>query len=382
MYIRAIHETLTHYATLYPVIGITGPRQSGKTTIARKVFDTLPYVSFEDGDTRNEAIHDPRQFLSRYPNGAIFDEIQHAPDIVSYLQGIVDEDDRPGRFVITGSQNFALSNQVSQSLAGRVAMLTLLPLSLAELNKDIPWYEHAFLGGYPRLHNHGMKPHEFYPFYIQTYIERDVRQIQNVGNLNLFRTFMQLCASHVGQVINLTSLAEKTGISHTTAREWLSILEASYIVFRLTPYFENFNKRRTKMPKLYFYDVGLAASLIGMQTADQIANMYLSGALYENLVILEFMKGRLNRGQEAKLYFWREASGSEVDLLEDRGGIIRAIEIKSSHTFNTSFLKNVVQFCQLTDRAHGYIIYNGSSDGELNGVTKVPFSQIHTLLEE
>lgn len=380
-YTRTMEKTLKRYAKTSPIIGITGPRQSGKTTIAKKVFSTLAYVSFENIDVRNEALNDPRKFLARYPNGAIFDEVKYVPGIISCIQEVMHDNTPPGRFIFTSSQNISLNKTVAPSLTKHVAMLTLLPFSIAEINNNAPWQKHAFLGGYPRLYKKEMKPHEFYPYYIRTYVEHDVRHIQNIKDLNLFATFIRFCASHVGQVINFVSLAEKTGISHTTAREWLSILEASYILFRLPPYFENFNTRRTKMPKLYFYDVGLAASLIGMSSAEQVENMYLSGALYENLVISEFMKGRFNRGQEAKLYFWREATGNEVDLLEDRRGTIRAIEIKSSYTFNTNFLKNVVNFCKLTDRARGYVIYNGESEGELSGVTKVPFGKIKALLD-
>lgn len=306
MYNRTISPVLEKFSKLYPIVGITGPRQSGKTTLAKMLFKHLPYVSLENLDIRLQAHTDPRAFLAQYDNGAIFDEVQHAPELLSYLQGIVDESPAKGRYILTGSQNFSLNHHIAQSLSGRIGMTTLLPLSLSELGMPEDINTAIFEGGYPGLHNLKMYPLDFYPSYIQTYIERDVRQLKNIENFGRFQTFLKLCAGRVGQIINLTSLAQDCGISHTTARQWLNILEASYLIFFLQPFYQNFSKRLIKMPKLYFYDTGLACTLLGLEKATQLQTHYLKGALFENLVILEILKKRLNQGLPPNLYFWRD----------------------------------------------------------------------------
>jgi len=379
MFNRSIEAILRRYAEIYPVIGITGPYQSGKTTIARTLFAHLPYVNLENIDIRMQAQGDPRAFLSRYYTGGIFDEIQHVPELLSYLQQIVDESDEKGRYVITGSQNFALSQHISQSLSGRIGMTTLLPLSLYELGMSDDISAAIFKGGYPGLYQNNMQPMEFYPSYIQTYLERDVRQLKNIENLGRFQNFVKLCAGRIGQVVNYSSLAQDADISHTTARQWLTILEASYLIFTLQPFYQNFSKRLIKNPKLYFYDTGLACSLLGLEQESQIETHYLKGNLYENMVILEILKERLNKGLPAHLYFWRDLTGHEVDLIAEWGGTIKAIEIKASSTFQPSFFKNVNYFNTLSAQEKGYVVYMGQEEGMYQNNTLLPLKKIYNL---
>jgi hypothetical protein len=364
MYQRAITPILQRFASIYQVVSITGPRQSGKTTVARMLFPNLPYVSLENIDVRASALQDPRAFLARYAEGAIFDEIQNAPELLSYMMQIVDENQKPGQFIITGSQNFAISNTISQSLAGRVGIITLLPLSTTELNEPtITWHEAAIRGGYPKLNQLKLEPHEFYPSYIQTYVERDIRELKNIGNLTTFKNFIQLCAGHIGQTINYTSLAAAAGIGVTTAREWLSLLEASYIIFRLPTYYKNLNNRRIKMPKLYFYDTGLAVHLLGIESIQQLDNYYRKGAIFENLIILELTKQKLNQGRVPQLSFWRDYNGTEIDLIFEDRGEIKAIEMKTGSTCHTDYIKNLETFKTLEPSAKSYIIYTGVPGG-------------------
>jgi uncharacterized protein len=380
MYKRSISPVLEKFSNLYPILGITGPRQSGKTTIAKMLFSHLPYVSLENLDIRIQVQNDPRSFLATYKAGAIFDEIQHTPELLSYLQQVVDESTQKGQYILTGSQNFALNHHISQSLSGRIGMSTLLPLSLSELEGVTEPLVSIFKGGYPRLHSTNMHSLDFYPSYIQTYIERDIRQLKNIENFSRFQNFLKLCAGRVGQIINFSSLALDCGISHTTAKEWLNILEASYIVFFLQPFYKNFSKRLIKMPKLYFYDTGLACTLLGLEKEEQLETHYLKGALYENLIILEFLKGRLNKGLPPNLYFWRDRAGHEVDLIAEWGGKIRAIEIKFSSTFQPEFNKNIQYFYKLSPDIDGYIIYNGTQEGKFSEVSLIPAKQISQLL--
>lgn len=379
MYVRAVKPVLERFATLYPIVGITGPRQSGKTTLAKAVFPHLPYVSLENLDIRSQAYHDPRSFLSQYEQGAIFDEVQHVPELLSYLQGVVDNSPQKGRYVLTGSQNFTLNHHITQSLSGRIGMTTLLPLSLAELDMPNEATTAVFSGGYPALHSLNMHPLEFYPSYIQTYIERDVRQLKNIENMGRFQTFLKLCAGRVGQLLNISSLAQDTGISHTTARQWLTVLEASYLIFLLQPFHQNFNKRLVKMPKLYFYDTGLACTLLGLEKASQCDTHYLKGALFENLVILEILKQRLNRGLPPNLYFWRDLTGHEVDVIAEWGGEIHAIEIKASSTFQTDYVKNIRYFSALSNTSTLHLVYSGNQEGQFSGVNLIPLKKMNTM---
>jgi hypothetical protein len=360
MYKRTIEPLLTRFAEIYPAVGITGPRQSGKTTTARTLFGHLPYISLENMDTRFKFNSDPRGFLQNYLTGAIFDEVQHTPELLSYLQEIIDNTEQNGRFIITGSQNFSLSHSISQSLAGRIGMTTLLPLSQEELASGEEITTQIFRGWYPHLHKSQMTNAEFYSSYTQTYIERDLQDLKKITNLPQFQTFLKLCAGRVGQVINFSSLAQDCGISHNTAKEWLNILQASYIVFFLQPYYKNFSKRLIKMSKLYFYDTGLVCHLLGLENGLQLETHYLKGALYENLVILELLKSRLNKGLQPNIYFWRDKSGNEIDCIAEWGGELKAFEIKSSATFQPEFTKSLKYLIKISDQPiKPYLIYNG-----------------------
>ncbi|MEM7403610.1 MAG: ATP-binding protein [Myxococcota bacterium] len=381
MYDREMTAVVQRLATLYPVVGITGPRQSGKTTLVKLLFPKLPYVSLENLDARLQAQQDPRTLLETYPEGAIFDEVQHVPSLLSYLQQIVDDNPQVGRYVVTGSQHFGFHSKISQSLSGRIGMVTLLPLSLFETQHSMQAAAAIFQGGYPRLYQQQMHPLDFYPSYTQTYIERDVRQLKNIKNLGRFQTFLKLCAARIGQLVNFSSLAQDAGISHTTARQWLTILEARYILFTVYPYNFSINKRLIKMPKLYFYDTGLACTLLGLEKEEQVKTHYLKGALFENLMVLEVLKGRMNRGLPPNLFFWRDQPGHEVDLIGDWGGRIHAIEIKWGATFQESYIKNLqyfMQLCQQTDQALScYLIYTGSQQGGYLDVSLVPMHTVH-----
>ena len=372
---RFASETVAHLAQEFRVVSITGPRQSGKTTLARAAFPGKPYVNLEAADERAFAVRDPRAFLARFPNGAILDEAQHAPDLFSYIQILVDEDQRPGRFVLTGSQNFLMLEKITQSLAGRTGILRLLPLSLRELiaSGRIPASadELLYRGFYPPLYASTNDPSEWYGTYVTTYVERDVRQVTSVQDLGLFQRFLSLCAARTAQLLNLDSLASDCGIAHGTARAWLSVLEASFIVFLLQPHFENLGKRLIKSPKLYFHDPGLAAFLIGVQDVRHMAVHSARPALFETFVVGEFLKQRFNQSRRSNLYFWRDNIGTEIDVLvEDRDGLF-PIEIKSGQTFRDDFLANLLKFRKYAGaRAGGAgLVYGGDESYVRSGVT-------------
>ncbi len=375
---RDMAENLELLAKKFPVVSVMGPRQSGKTTLVKAVFPGKDYVSLEDPDTREFALSDPRGFLASYPAGAIFDEIQRAPDLFSYIQTLVDEKEEPGYFILTGSNNYLLQEKISQTLAGRVAILKLLPLSIGELSGagyGVQNYEeYLYKGLYPRIYDKDIEPEFWYPGYIQTYIERDVRLIKNITDLGSFQKFFKLCAGRTGQILNLSSLGNDCGITHNTAKAWISILESSFIVFLLPPYHESFNKRTIKSPKLYFYDPGLAASLLGIETEKQISTHYLKGSLFESLIISELFKSRFNSGLKPNLYYWRDSSGNEVDCLLDRAGMLSPIEIKAGKTVAGDFFKGLKFFRKLAGEKAGssYLIYGGNeiqkrADGKVLG---------------
>lgn len=368
MFKRDLESLLKRYAR-FPVVALLGPRQSGKTTLAKMTFKNHKYLSFEDPDTRNLAHDDPRAFLSIHENkfGIIIDEFQYVPEILSYIQLEVDEKKRPGYFILTGSQNFLMNQAITQSLAGRVGILTLLPLSVheCEKNKLLPKQDVdsvIFNGGYPRIYAEGLQPIELYPSYIQSYMERDVRLLTNVGDLRSFQRFMQLCAGRVGQLLNLSELASVCGISVSTAQRWISILEASYILFLLQPYFKNFNKRLTKSPKLYFYDTGLACSLLNIQSSELLALHPLRGSIFENFVIADLCKQYFNSGRRPPVYFWRDLNGRlEVDCIIEESAKLFAIEIKSGQTVASDYFSNLKQWNELaqTSANANYVVYGG-----------------------
>jgi predicted AAA+ superfamily ATPase len=340
-----------------------GPRQSGKTTIAQITFPHLPYITLERLADREFAREDPEGFLSQYP-AAIIDEIQHVPELLSSLQVKIDQLTRPSCYVITGSQNLILNEKITQTLAGRIALTTLLPLSVAELKPECPADELIYKGFYPRLHNYTIKPIDFYPSYIATYVERDVRQIKQIVNLSLFQKFLKHCAARIGQLLNLQSLANDCGISHTTARQWLTMLEISYIVYLLKPHHRNFNKRLIKSPKLYFYDTGLACSLLNIQNESNVNTHYLKGSLFENLIVIDLLKQFLNRGLTPNLYFWQDKTGHEIDIVQEEGEVLIPIEVKSAQTVVKDFFANLDYFRTLSGVSNGYLVYGGKQRQE------------------
>ncbi|MBZ4210303.1 MAG: ATP-binding protein [Rhodoferax sp.] len=364
---RNIAPLVQRLAKQYPVITITGPRQSGKTTLARSLFPEKPYVTLEDPDVRHYATADPRGFLSNYPLGAVFDEIQRTPELPSYLQGMVDENSEPGRFILTGSQQFELMTQVAQSLAGRTGVLRLLPFTLAEVRRlngtaQTPELPASLLCGfYPRIHDQHLNPSQALADYFATYVERDLRQLSAVHDLQRFERFVRLCAGRTGQILNLTSLGNDAGVSHVTARAWIDLLQTSYIVHLLPPWFTNTSKRLVKSPKLYFYDVGLACWLLGLRTPEQVGRDPLWGSLFENFIVMEAMKDRLNAGESSEMYFYRDSDGTEVDLLLPVGRQVQAIEIKAGATVNQDYFKGLKAFAAHHPQAlsGGSVIFGG-----------------------
>lgn len=365
----------------YPLVAITGPRQSGKTTLARYIFSEKNYVSLENPDTRAFAEEDPRGFLAKYRAGAVIDEAQRAPMLFSYLQQVVDESRDPGRFILTGSQQFGLMSGITQSLAGRVAMVQLLPFAMAEYYPPSPREPSVeldnllFTGLYPPIHDRGLEPSRWYANYLETYVERDVRQMVNVRDLSVFRRFLRLCAGRVGQLVNLSAVASDCGITHNTAKAWLSILEASFIVFMLPPHHRNFNKRIIKTPKLYFYDTGLCARLLGIQDFDQMNSHAMRGALFESFIISELMKYRFNFGLFTEFYFWRDRTGMEVDVLIEQGDRLRPLEIKSGQTLNRDFFRGLHKWAALAGKAavDPTLVYGGNEPSETSGIKVFPW---------
>jgi predicted AAA+ superfamily ATPase len=373
MYQREIAAELKELGDSYPIITVLGPRHSGKTTLVRAVFPDKPYVNLEAPDIRQLAEEDARGFLEQYPDGAILDEIQRVPSLLSYIQVIVDEKEQKGMFILTGSHQMELHQAISQSLAGRTALLTLLPMSLHELtNEKIDQDLDLALirGGYPRIHKDHLDPTKAYRNYFQTYVERDLRQLINVKDLTQFERFVRICAGRIGQIINLEAIGGEVGISSHTVKEWISILEASFVVFRLQPYFENFGKRIIKSPKLFFNDVGLASYLLGIENEVQMSRDPLRGYLVENLVVLEILKGRLNQGLDPQLYYYRDVQKNEIDLIFKNGNELIPIEIKSSKTFHPDFLKNLRFFQDLVGaRApKGFLIYAGDQEQRIGSI--------------
>jgi len=362
---RLALPTLMALAGGFPIVAITGPRQSGKTTLARSAFSDLPYINLEDPDTRELALADPRRFFARLGDGAVLDEVQRAPQLMSYLLGIADAAPTMGRWVLTGSQQFGLMDGIGQSLAGRVGLLTLLPLAHAELPEPASLEDRLWRGGYPALHAEHRKPQPSHWFagYLATYIERDVRQLLNVGNLLTFQRFVAMCAARSGQLLNLNSLAADCGISQPTARQWLTVLQASHLVALLPPYHRNFGKRLVKTPKLYFLDTGLLCYLMRISSPDDLHHHALRGAIFETWVVSETLKHRCNRALAADLFFWRDNHGLEVDLVFEHGQRLHAVECKSGTTYSADWMAAARRWCQAVgaEAAEPVLVYGGNS---------------------
>ena len=359
---RDIQSLLKEMMNSFPVVTITGPRQSGKTTLVKQTYPEMDYVSLEELDVREHAEKDPRDFLSRFPQSVIIDEVQKVPSLLSYIQTIVDTEQRNGRFILTGSNQFEYISSISQSLAGRTGILKLLPFSYSEIygNDFIPISEVIYKGFYPRIFDQNIRPELFLSGYLETYVEKDVRSITKVQDLMQFHRFLQLCAGRTGQIVNFSSIGNELGIDHKTVKEWTSIAMASYIMFLLPPYYKNYNKRIRKSPKLYFLDVGLAAHLIGIQNSDQLQVHPLKGELFETFVVIEFLKKRYNQGNRSNLYYFRDNIGNEVDLVYETGLAPIPIEIKSAQTVNSDFFKGLNYFRKLVKNVDKSILIMGN----------------------
>lgn len=382
---RQLGQHVTQLSKQYPVLTVTGPRQSGKTTLVRTLFPDKKYVSLEDLDEREFAQNDPRLFLERFPEGCIIDEAQYVPGLFSYIQTRVDETRKTGEFILTGSQNFLLLEKVSQSLAGRVAIFHLLPLSneeliLGSLEPQNP-FDLIFKGFYPRIYDQNLDPTFWYKNYMTTYIERDVRSIKNITDLSKFQNFVRICAGRVGQLLNLSAAAGDAGIDQATAKSWLSLLEASFILFTLKPHYINYNRRLVKQPKVYFYDTGLLCYLLGLEKPEQIISHYMKGPLFENYVILEMLKKRYNLLKEPNIYFWRDSRGHEIDVIIETGQTLTAVEIKGGKTINQDFFKTIEYWKDLSGQRNSYLVYAGDEDQKRHETTIVSWKNVAQIPE-
>jgi predicted AAA+ superfamily ATPase len=379
---RSITEKLVAMGSKFPIVTLTGPRQSGKSTLLKSILPDYRYVSMEDPDNRLFANDDPRGFLKTYPDKTIIDEVQRVPDLFSYLQTHVDTENRKGMYYLAGSQNFLLMQSISQSLAGRTAILKLLPFSHGEMKKAgiLPTsiQNEIFQGGYPRIYDKKIQPTDFYPNYIQTYIEKDLRLLKNIDDLSKFILFIKLCAGRIGQLLNLSSLANETGIAVSTVQSWISVLEASYIIYLLKPDHNNYSKRLVKAPKLYFCDTGLASSLLGVEDEEQLSTHFLRGGLFENMIINEFIKDSFNNGKEPNMTFWRDSTGNEVDLLISQKGKQLAYEIKSGATYSSNYFKGIKVWAGLSETTpeNCYVIYSGDKKLSTSQGEVIPWNNI------
>lgn len=378
---RKLSEELREYASAFRSVGIIGPRQTGKSTLARLTFPEFTYLSFENPSVEGEFLHDPAQFLKKHSRDVIFDEAQRVPEIFRYLQSILDQTDEPGRIVITGSSSLLLQSRISQSLAGRIGYLELLPLSLAELRdaqltkQDVS--QHIFTGGYPEIWKRKLSPAAWAQNYIMTYVQRDVRMFRNIQNINAFDRFLRLCAGYAGQLVNKDALGRGAGVDAKTADAWLSLLEASYIIFLLPPYHENFNKRVIRSPKLYFYDTALLCHLLGLTQARRVAESPAFGRLFENWIITEIRKNLLNQALAPDMFFFRDSAGNEVDLIIMKDGEPLAIEIKSANRLNTEMFRGLRYWLKTARVGRGLLIYNGPpSESPLHEADVLPWYDV------
>jgi predicted AAA+ superfamily ATPase len=381
---RTLQPALRALARKFPIVTVTGPRQAGKTTLCRATFPDKRYVSLEAPDVREYAARDPRAFLGEIRDGAILDEVQHVPDLLSYLQVEVDAHPHRGRFILTGSANFALLQTISQSLAGRTALLNLLPLALDELRQSsrppVDLFDVLWRGAYPAIFDRDLEPADWFPSYVGTYVERDVRQVLNVTDLAAFQAFLRLCAGRVGQLLNLSALGADAGITHGTARAWISVLEASFIVTRLPPYHASVTSRLVKTPKLHFFDSGLACYLLGIRTADQLRHHPLRGALFETWAVAEIFKARAHRGEPPSMSFFRDRKGAEVDIVVERGDALLAVETKSGQTIAADFFAGLAAFTRLLrsmrhpPKVRPILIYGGAAAQRRSDAEVLPWS--------
>ena len=380
---REAVSVLKKLARQFKAVAIIGPRQSGKTTLVRHTFGNKPYINLENPDTRQFAMEDPRGFLDQFPKGAILDEVQRVPHIFSYLQQILDETRIPGLFILTGSNNFLLQENISQSLAGRIAYIVLLPFSLRELSGTgtRALDETLFRGMYPPVYDQPVEVNDWYLNYIRTYIERDVRQLKNITNLYGFERFIKLCAGRTGQLLNMSSLAIETGVDHKTIASWLGILESSFILYRLSPHHKNFNKRVVKMPKLYFYDTGLVCALLGIQNTEQLAFNPVRGALFENFIINELIKSGYNNGKPLAIFFWRDNTGHEIDVVVEKANELFPIEIKSGKTITSGFFIGLNFWYKISGQNNGVIVYGGDIyQKRSNGTEIIPWNKLEKVI--
>lgn len=368
-------EKLAELAKTFKAVSLTGPRQSGKTTLVKSLFKDKPYVSLENPDSRNFAINDPRGFLETYSNGAILDEVQRTPELFSYLQEILDNKKEKGLFILTGSNNFLLQQTISQTLSGRIASLTLLPFSINELTNEriIPKSDDELMlnGFYPPVYDQKIPAIDFCPNYIRTYIEKDVRQIKNISDLIVFERFLSLLAGRCAQELNMSALSAEVGVDVKTIQSWIGILESSYIIYLLKSHHKNFNKTIVKRPKVYFYDTALVCSLLRIYSIYHLQSHPVRGFLFENMVITEFVKQRTNKGMAVNLYYWRDKTGHEIDLIIDNAGDLLPIEIKSGKTISNDFFRNIDYWCKLSNQKKSILLYSGSEHQKRSNGTKV-----------
>lgn len=384
---RQLFEKAKTLLSQYPLLALTGPRQSGKTTLAQFLCPDYQYINLELTENRDFAVTDPHGFLQTYQKGVILDEVQTVPELFPYLKHYTDKRGIVGEYILTGSQNFLLLEKITQSLAGRVALLQLLPLSLSELAlaNIAPNEAEKFIltGGYPRIYDKNIAPSDFYPSYISTYIERDVRQITKITDLRLFRQFLAICAGRAGQLVNFSEISNILGIDHKTVKSWIGLLEASYIIYLLPPYYRNFDKRIIKSPKLYFYDTGLACSLLNIQDENQLNTHFAKGALFENMIIIELLKQYIGDTKNPAFYFWQDSNMREIDLLIEESNRLKTIEIKAGKTLNNDFFKNLNMFKEVakSENISSFLIYGGDMAQTRSYANVLPWNQVNNIVQ-